>query len=226
MFDVKKDVNDVHEHSHFETLGGETQENFKCRICKQIVKTRKNLLRHIREQHKEKMFHCSQCSYKTGRRYLLSKHEKKHILKVKETNGRNFENAISSVDQYSTSNEDEEGNETADGVRTAFRGKLQERVWNIRQYTDPHIALNKFKVRIRDAITLSLKRNPQKFYIAIKVKFFKRDKDGNKIEQIAYFHGSMHTLLRKEEFEESFQSSLRKIMKAYDEFLIRLNKFS
>ena len=218
MFDLKKHVNDVHEHSHFETLGGETKENFKCKICKQIMKTRKNLLRHIREQHKEKMFHCSQCSYKTCRRYLLSKHVKKHILKVKESNRGNFENAISSVDQYSTSNEDEEGNETADGVRSAFKGKLQERVWNIRQYTDPHIALNKFKLRIRDAIMLSLKRNPQKFYIAIKVKFFKRDKDGNKIEQIACFHGSMHTLLRKEEFEESFQSSLRKIMKAYDEF--------
>ena len=58
MFDLKKHVSDVHEHSHFETLGGETKENFKCKICKQIMKTRKNLLRHIREQHKEKMFHC------------------------------------------------------------------------------------------------------------------------------------------------------------------------
>ena len=47
-----------------------------------------------------------------------------------------------------------------------------------------------------------MKKNPQKFYIAIKVIFNKMIKDGNKT---GFFPGTMHTLLR-----DAFESSLQK----------------
>ena len=64
-----------------------------------------------------------------------------------------------------------------------------------------------------------LKKSPQKFYIAVKVNFFKRDKDGHKSEVSAFFHGSMHTMLRKEEFKEAFKISVQKIWKAFDTYI-------
>ena len=57
------------------------------------------------------------------------------------------------------------------------------------------------------------------FYIAIEVRFFKRDKDGNRTEDSAFFNGAMHTLLRKEDFEEAFQTSMKKIWSAFDVYL-------
>ena len=78
--------------------------------------------------------------------------------------------------------------------------------------------MNEYKERIKYACLLSLKKSPQKFYITMKVRFFKRDKDGHKIEESAFFHGSMYTLLRKEDFEDSFHSSVKKIMNAFDIF--------
>ena len=101
-------------------------------------------------------------------------------------------------------------------VRSAFRTKIQERAWYIRGYTDPLGALRAYKNRIRDVLLLSLKKNPQKFYIAVKVNFIKIDKDGYKTEDQAFFHGAMHTVLRGEDFEEAFQTSLKKIWNSFD----------
>merc|ERR1711942_117164 len=113
----------------------------------------------------------------------------------------------------------ESSNNGDEPVRSAFNGKMQERAWFIRGSTDPLGAVKEYKNRIRDALFLSLKKSPQKFYIAVKVRFFKRDKDGHKTEDSAFFHGTMHTLLRTEDFEEAYQTSLQKIWKSFDIFL-------
>ena len=100
--------------------------------------------------------------------------------------------------QTEKSNSDEDGNdfhftkekkksERGNYVRSAFRGKLQERVWKIRGHRDPHHVMNEYKERIKYACLLSLKKSPQKFYITMKVRFFKRDKDGHKNRRECFF---------------------------------------
>ena len=104
--------------------------------------------------------------------------------------------------------------------KSAFGGKMQERAWNIRNHTDPLGALKLYKDRIKHALFLSLRQDgPQKFYLAVKVRFYKRDKVGNKTEVSAYFHGTMHTLLREADYDEAYQNSLNKIWIAFDIFL-------
>ena len=44
-------------------------------------------------------------------------------------------------------------------------------------------------------------------------------KDGNKTEDSAYFRGNMNTLLMNEEFDEAFESSLKKTWMAFDVYL-------
>ena len=85
---------------------------------------------------------------------------------------------------------------------------------------DPIGALNRQKKRLQDELFMALKKvGPQKWYIAIKVMFYKMDKSENKIYASAYFHGAMQTLLRKEDFEESYHNSMNKIWQAFDEYL-------
>ena len=107
-------------------------------------------------------------------------------------------------------------------TKTAFGGKMQERSWNIRGHTDPLGVLKIYKDRIKHTLLLSLKKDgPQKFYLALKVRFFTRDKDGNKTEDSCFFHGAMHTLLREADYEEAFQSTSNTIWRAFDIFLKR-----
>ena len=195
-------------------------ENYECNICRKIFKTHKILLRHTVEQHKEKRFHCTYCIYKTSRLYLLKKHEKTHFKKTEENDSQLQAEKSNSEEDDNTLyfSKEKKKSERGTYVRSAFRGKLQERVWKIRGHRDPHHVMNEYKERIKYACLLSLKKSPQKFYITMKVRFFKRDKDGHKIEESAFFHGSMYTLLRKEDFEDSFHSSVKKIMNAFDIF--------
>ena len=97
---------------------------------------------------------------------------------------------------------------------------MQERAWYIRKYKDPLGTLRDYKERIKHAITLSFNKDgPQKFYIVLKVRFFKTDKDGNKTNVSTFFHGGMHTLLRMNGFGESYESSINKIWIAFDAYL-------
>ena len=154
-----------------------------------------------------KIFHCHHCNYKTNREYQLKEHMKTHPTQRGEGTQRD-----EAVQQDETIFPDEH-------IRSAFRGKIQERTWNIKDCTDPLGALHQYKTRIRDVLLLSLKKSPQKFYIVVKVRFFKTDNDGNKIGVNTFFHGTMYTLLRKEEFEEAFQTSSQKIWNAFDIYL-------
>ena len=191
-----------------------TQEYFQCEQCNKTLNCRKSLLRHVREQHEAQRFKCPHCNYQTNRKYQLNEHKKTH--KVKEPTPKQKKSTINVEPQTASPSEPSNHNEP---VKSAFNGKMQERAWFIRGSTDPLGALRDYKNRIRDALFLSLKKNPQKFYIAVKVRFFKKDKDGHKSEDSAFFHGAMHTVLRKEEFEEAYQTSLQKIWKSFDKFI-------
>ena len=211
------------EHCEFETEDKQaytihkkhhTQEYVQCDRCKKNLKSRKSLLRHKREQHESQRFSCPHCNYRTNRKYQLSEHKKTHQKKKKSISFQNVEQQTVSepISPSQPSNHNEP-------VRSAFNGKIQERAWFVRGSTDPLGALKEYKERIKTVLFLSLKKNPQKFYIAIKVRFFKRDKDGHKSEDSAFFHGTMHTVLRKEDFEEAYQTSLQKIWKSFDIFI-------
>ena len=45
-----------------------------------VYKLRNILLKHCRDQHEEKQFSCSDCQYKTNRKYLLNQYRNIHII--------------------------------------------------------------------------------------------------------------------------------------------------
>ena len=216
---VKSQVEDkkvalIHKKQH-------AQEYFQCEHCNKSIKNKNNFLRHVKEQHEVDKFSCVHCNYKTNRKHQMNEHKKIHNVKASTPQVSKKSRQISTPQpiQQQLPETISQPTQQDKPVRSAFGGKMQERVWFIRGSTDPLGALQEYKQRIRDALFLSLKQNPQKYYIAIKVRFFKQDKDGNRTEDSAFFHGTMHTLLRDEEFEEAFQTSLKKIWSAFDVYL-------
>ena len=199
-------VHMIQNHGATPHLKDKTHLFFQCEHCNKSIEGGLNLESHVRKYHKIKIHKCAQCNYKTNRVFNLIEHKQKHI------SGKN------SV-KISHINAPSQPQSSSLTTKSAFRGKMQERAWFIRGSTDPLGALKEYKNRIRHALFLSLKQNPQKFYIAVKVRFFKKDKDGHRSEDSAFFHGAMHTVLRKEQFEEAYQTSLQKIWKSFDIFI-------
>ena len=202
----KLKVHMIQNHGATPHLKDKTHLFFQCEHCNKSIEGGLSLESHVRKYHKIKIHKCAQCNYKTNRVFNLIEHKQKHI------SGKN------SV-KISHLNSPSQPRSSSPTAISAFNGKMQERAWFIRGSTDPLGALNEYKNRIRHVLYLSLKKNPQKFYIAVKVRFFKKDKDGHKSEDSAFFHGAMHTVLREEEFEEAYQTSLQKIWKSFDIFI-------
>ena len=50
----------------------------------------------------------------------------------------------------------------------------------------------------------------------MEVRFFKTDKDRNKTDVSTFFCGGMHTLLRMNDFDQSFETSTNKMWIAFD----------
>ena len=109
-----------------------------------------------------------------------------------------------------------------DAIKSAFNGKMTEKTFYVRGHKDPVGALNSRKRRLEHELQQLLKKvGPQKWYVAVKCRMYKLDKDGNRMEVSSFFHGAMQTLLRSEDFEDSYQSSLNKIWQSFDVYLKR-----
>ena len=150
----------IQNHETTSQIRDHAQQYYQCEHCNKSIKGGENLERHVRGYHKIKLHKCTQCSYKTNRAYNLIKHKLVHMVKANSPQ---------------INSPSEPPNHDDEAVRSAFNGKMQERAWFIRGSTDPLGALRDYKNRIRDALFLSLKKNPQKFYIAVKVRFFKKE---------------------------------------------------
>ena len=105
-------------------------------------------------------------------------------------------------------------------VKSAFQNIMKERTWHVRGFKDPIGALNTHKKRIKHELLYTLRKvGPQKWYIVLKCRFYQLDKRGNRTEDSSFFHGTMQTLLRREEFEDTYQSTMNKIWQAFDVYL-------
>ena len=122
-----KQTSIVHKKQH-------TQEYFQCEHCNKKLKCRKRLLRHLREQHGTQKFSCTICKYKTNREYQLHAHKKTHIVKqhVSKPQRKKDPKTISSPTQQVIQEDEATSQDSIQGVRSAFRGKIQERSWYIR----------------------------------------------------------------------------------------------
>ena len=88
---------------------------------------------------------------------------------------------------------------------------MTKRTFYVRCFKDPIGALNTRKYRLKQELDRLMKKvGPQKWYVAARCRFYKLDKSGNRTEASAFFHGAMQTLLRIEDFEDSYQSSKKK----------------
>ena len=210
------------------------QQHFKCDECNKTIKRRSDFLKHVKEQHGTNRFNCNQCNYTTNRAYRLDEHKKIHIKKIKETVTQKINETVtpykpppqstSTPTPQSTSTHPPQSTSQSTAPpqqhKSAFGGKMQERTWFIRKHKDPLRTLRDYKERIKHALSLSFNKDgPQKFYVVIKVTFFKTDKDGNKTDVSTFFHGGMHTLLRMNDFDQSFETSTNKIWIAFDAYL-------
>ena len=162
----------------------ETKKYYKCNECNKVYKLRKSLLKHCSDKHEEKRFNCSDCAYKTNRKYLLNQHRNVHIIRFpklpqkRKLRNSHQQNGNKHKDKSTSSIlrdrvQERVWNRKDTATTSAFRGSVQERVWNVRGFKDPLGALKEYKMRIRDVLLQSMKKNPQKFYIAIKVIFQK-----------------------------------------------------
>ena len=102
--------------------------------------------------------------------------------------------------------EDEDEEEISHtNVNSAFQNIMKERTWHVKGFKDHIGALNRHKKRIKHELLYTLiKVSPQKWYIALKCRFYQMDKGRNRTEYSSFFHGTMHTLLRRDEFEDTY----------------------
>ena len=50
------------------------QKYFLCEHCNATVKSRKSLLRHVKEQHEAERFSCLHCDYKSNQQWTIKRH--------------------------------------------------------------------------------------------------------------------------------------------------------
>ena len=113
-----------------------------------VYKLRKILLKHCRDQHEEKQFSCSDCQYKTNRKYLLNQHRNVHNIKFPRLSEKR--KSRNSPQQKDNKRKDKPTSSILKGkvqervwnhkdtpTTSAFRGSVQERVWNVQGFTDP-----------------------------------------------------------------------------------------
>ena len=104
------------------------QEYFQCKHCNEKIKNKFNFVRHLKEQHGRDSFSCVQCNYETSREHRLNEHMKLHISKPSSQRLQNTKTIHQPIHRDGATSQDEA---TIQGevVKSAFRGKMQERSW-------------------------------------------------------------------------------------------------
>ena len=219
MEDVEKFVNNMH--------GKGTEilqhEGFTCTQCKSKFKELYNLNKHIKNVHQEKKLKCQNCNYATNDAPSMRNHvkrcdvrTKKELEKAKKLKLNMNEVPTQTVDNM---NEVPAQDESITTEKSAFNNLLKEKTWFVRGFQDLLGALQEYKSRIKHAALLSLKREgPQKIEIVSQVRYYKEDKDGNRVQMSAFHNSNMNPFLRDEDFEDIYQSSVAKIWDTFDKF--------
>merc|ERR1712002_209098 len=103
--------------------------------------------------------------------------------------------------------------------KSAFNNLLNEKTWFVRGFQDLLGALQEYKSRLKHSALLSLKRDePQKIEIVTQVRYYKEDKDGNRVSMSAFHNSTITPLLRNEDFEDVYNSATAKIWDTFDKF--------
>ena len=208
-------------------------DGFTCTQCDKQFKELKNLNKHIKNVHQEKKLKCKNCNYATNdapsmRNHVIScdARSKKEIEKAEKLKLHQSQppadnmNEVPPQDKTADNmNEAPAQDESTTTEKSAFNNLLKEKTWFVRGFQDLLGALQEYKSRIKHAALLSLKREgPQKIEIVSQVRYYKEDKDGNRVSMSAYHNSNVTPYLRVQDFDDIYQSSVAKIWDTFDAF--------
>ena len=193
---------------------------YRCPQCEKEFLERKTLNFHIKNKHTEgeKKFKCTDCSYTTNKASHYIVHKAQH-KKRKATKNITLPHPKKVKGRLESIPEPYDSSDSNDTEKSAFGKTATEKKWFIRGAKDPLAVLKDYKIKIKHSLMLSLKKHQLKYYLTIKVRFYKTDKTGNREEVTTYLNGGYHTLLRDTQFEEGFELTTEKIWKAFDAYI-------
>ena len=76
-----------------------------------------------------------------------------------------------------------------------------------------------YRERVRDAVTIALRRHQLKMDIVMRVRMSRQDQEGEQQEVSQLFYGGPRLILRNEDFEEAYDESIKKIWADFDKWL-------
>ena len=135
---------------------------------------------HIRSKHLEKDIKCEECDYVTDQNNKL-----KRNIHAKHTMKKCNECDYTSLSQHDIKKHKNMHHAPDNGiVNSAFNKTLYNKTWKVRGNKDPLVVLEMYKSKIRNEVREYInEKEAVKWYIGLKVKMMKTDKDGNKLEE-------------------------------------------
>ena len=156
-------------------------ELFICEQC-EYSNTRKDILnRHIRSNHLDKSIKCEECDFVTDRKGALKRHiQAIHTLK-KCNECEYITDSLKDMKKHKNTRHASD-NATE---KSAFNRTLCDKTWQVKGNKDPLDVLGIYKSKIRNEIRDYIEeKEATKWYIGMKVKMIKMDKDGNKFDEV------------------------------------------
>ena len=199
---------------HEKTTHG--NEIYKCEQCDFNSKRKDILYQHIRSKHMEKNIRCEECEFVTDRKGVLKRHvQAKHTLK--KCNECEYSSLSLHDMKKHKNNQHAPDNAT---VESAFNHTIYSKTWKVRGNKDPLDVLGIYKPKIRNEIRDYIdEKEAVKWYIGMKVKMVKTDKDGEKYEEAYPGFTSNHkisgTLMN---FDSEYSTNQEKIVNDFIEF--------